>query len=72
MLFRSVIPLIILYVMYGRIIKYVADRFDALSDMFAFTPVNSIFRVLIPVSLILGVGIGYIGSRFTLKKHLHV
>ncbi|MDD5956009.1 MAG: permease-like cell division protein FtsX [Lachnospiraceae bacterium] len=71
-LIGSVIPLIILYVMYGRIIKYVADRFDALSDMFAFTPVNSIFRVLIPVSLILGVGIGYIGSRFTLKKHLHV
>ena len=71
-LIGSVIPLVILYVMYGRIIRYVANRFDALSQMFAFTPVGSIFRVLVPISLVLGVGIGYIGSRFTLKKHLHV
>lgn len=71
-LIGSVIPLVILYVMYGRIIRYVANRFNALSNMFAFAPVNSIFKVLIPVSLVLGVGIGYIGSRLTLKKHLHV
>lgn len=71
-LIGSVIPLVILYVMYGKIIKYVAERFNALSDMFAFTSVNAIFKVLIPVSLLLGVGIGYIGSRLTLKRHLHV
>ena len=71
-LIGSIIPLLILYILYGRIIHYVADRFDALSDMFAFVPIGSIFRILIPVSLILGVGIGYIGSRLTLKKHLHV
>lgn len=71
-LLGSAIPLIILYILYGRIIKYVAGRFDALSQMFSFSPVSSIFKVLVPVSLALGVGIGYIGSRFTLKKHLHV
>lgn len=71
-LIGSVIPLILLYILYGRIIKYVASRFDALTDMFAFASIGSIFRVLIPLSLVLGVGIGYIGSRFTLKKHLHV
>lgn len=71
-LIGSVIPLILLYILYGRIIKYVASRFDALTDMFAFASIGSIFRVLIPLSLVLGVGIGYIGSRVTLKKHLHV
>ena len=71
-LIGSVIPLVILYIMYGKIIKYVAERFDALSDMFAFLSVSSIFRVLVPISLLLGVGIGYIGSRLTLKRHLHV
>ena len=71
-LIGSVIPLVILYIMYGKIIKYVAERFDALSDMFAFSSVSSIFRVLVPISLLLGVGIGYIGSRLTLKRHLHV
>ena len=71
-LIGSIIPLLILYILYGRIIHYVADRFDALSNMFAFVPIGCIFRILIPVSLILGVGIGYIGSRLTLKKHLHV
>ncbi|MGN0240961.1 MAG: permease-like cell division protein FtsX [Candidatus Weimeria sp.] len=71
-LIGSAIPLVILYVLYGKIIKYVAQRFDALSDMFAFSSVGSIFRVLVPISLLLGVGIGYIGSRLTLKRHLHV
>ena len=71
-LIGSVIPLVILYIMYGKIIKYVAERFDALSNMFAFSSVNSIFRVLVPISLLLGVGIGYVGSRLTLKRHLHV
>jgi hypothetical protein len=28
--------------------------------------------VLIPISLALGVGIGYIGSRVTLHRHLNV
>jgi len=27
---------------------------------------------LVPVSLVLGIGIGYIGSRMTLHKHLQV
>ncbi|MDD6428975.1 permease-like cell division protein FtsX [Candidatus Weimeria sp. HCP3S3_B5] len=71
-LIGSIIPLLLLYTLYGRIIRYVATRFDALSNMFSFTPIGSIFRVLVPVSLILGVGIGYVGSRLTLKKHLHV
>ena len=34
--------------------------------------VTTVFTILVPVSLVLGVGIGYIGSRMTLHKHLQV
>ena len=51
---------------------YVAKEFNLLSSMLTFVPLGDIFAVLIPVSLILGVGIGYLGSRLTLKKHLKV
>ena len=37
-----------------------------------FIPISQVFRILVPVSLLLGVGIGYVGSRLTLKKHLKV
>lgn len=68
----SVIPLIALYFMYGKVITYVAEEFKFLSDMITFIPVDEIFKTLIPVSLILGIGIGWLGSRITLHKHLRV
>ena len=71
-LIGSIIPLIILYAMYGRIISYVGERFDFLSNMLTFIPVDSVFNVLAPVGLILGVGIGYIGSRVTVHRHINV
>ena len=33
---------------------------------------DEVFRVLIPVSVIVGVGIGFLGSVTTVRKHLHV
>ena len=68
----SVIPLALLYFLYERIIRYVTERFTVLSSMMHFVPVNTLFEVLIPVSLVLGVGIGFVGSRFTLRRHLKV
>ena len=68
----AMIPLGLLYFLYSAIIDYVAHRFSALQNFFAFVPLESVFHILIPVSLALGVGIGFIGSRFTLRKHLKV
>lgn len=68
----AAIPLVLLYFLYQLIMTYVADKFDLLSSMVSFVSLGSIFKVLVPVSLLLGVGIGYIGSRFTLKRHLKV
>lgn len=71
-LIGTIIPLVILGLVYSNIIHYVAERFDALKSMFSFVSTGDIFHVLIPVSLLLGVGIGYAGSRITLKRHLNV
>lgn len=68
----SIIPLVLLYFMYEKVVGYMASEFNFLSSMVSFVSVNEIFETLIPISLILGVGIGFLGSRFTLHKHLKV
>ena len=71
-LIGAAIPLIILHAMYGRILEYVANRFGFLNNLLTFLPVDTVFQILLPVGLILGVGIGYIGSRVTVRKHINV
>lgn len=68
----SAIPLILLYFMYSKLIVYMADKFTWLSSMLNFLPVNQVFSTLVPVALLLGVGIGFLGSRMTIRKHLDV
>lgn len=68
----SALPLAVLYVMYRKIILYVAEKFRWLSGMMEFLPVEKVFSTLIPVGLILGVGIGFVGSFMTIRKHLKV
>ena len=71
-LIGAAIPLGILYVLYGRIIDYIGEKFSFNSNMMKFLPVDEVFHTLVPVALILGVGIGFIGSRITIRKHLKV
>lgn len=71
-LIGSVLPLTILYLMYGRVIGYIMERFIFLNNMLKFLPAETVFRTLTPVALLLGVGIGFVGSRMTLRKHLAV
>ncbi|MCC8152440.1 MAG: permease-like cell division protein FtsX [Lachnospiraceae bacterium] len=68
----AIIPLALLYVMYGRIITYVGERFGFLSNMISFVSARSVFTILLSVGLILGIGIGYIGSRVTVHRHINV
>lgn len=71
-LLGSVFPLAVLYFMYRNIIVYIAEKFHWLSGIMNFLPVNEVFSTLLPVGLLLGVGIGFLGSRFTIRKHLKV
>lgn len=71
-LFGSALPLGILYYLYNRIIAYVAAEFNMLTSVMSFISANELFRVLLPVGLILGMGIGFFGSVFTSQRHLKV
>ena len=71
-LIGAAIPLILLYFMYQKIIVYIADKFNFIGSMIYFVSVHTVFKTLIPVAVILGVGIGFLGSRLTIRKHLKV
>ena len=66
------IPLGIIYVIYNTVVEFVVERFEMLSSLLSFLPVNEIFATLVPVSLGLGIGIGFLGSFVTVRKHLRV
>lgn len=68
----ATIPLGIIYVLYNGIIEYVMGHFTMLTRLLEFLPIEQIFSTLAPVSLGLGVGIGFLGSFTTVKKHLRV
>ena len=71
-LIGSIIPLIIIYFVYTHVISYVAGRFTMLSSLLNFLPVETLYNNLIPISLLIGIGIGFFGSFITVRKHLHV
>ncbi|MCR5222845.1 MAG: permease-like cell division protein FtsX [Lachnospiraceae bacterium] len=68
----AALPLLAIYYLYVNVIIVAGQKFSALSDILKFMPVESLFRQLLPVALILGVGIGFLGSVFTVRKHLKV
>lgn len=68
----AVFPLAIIYVVYNNIIVFVIERFTVLSNFLKFLPVDDIFKILLPVSIVLGVGIGFLGSYITVRKHIRV
>lgn len=68
----SVLPLAIIYVIYNNVIAYVSTRFFMLSQLLKFLTVDQVFQVLMPISLIIGIGIGFFGSFSTVRKHIRV
>ena len=68
----AVIPLVMLYFMYDKAISYIMTRFSLLNNIVDFLPVATVYKTLLPVGIILGGGIGFLGSFFTIRKHLKV
>ncbi len=71
-LIGAAIPLGFIYTLYNIVLSYVMERFSMLSSLLSFVTVEEVFHVLVPVSLGLGVGIGFLGSFTTVRKHLRV
>lgn len=68
----AAIPLAGLYVVCDKAIDYIMTRFSILNNILDFMPVWDVYKILLPTGLLLGVGIGFIGSFFTIRKHLKV
>ena len=71
-LIGAVIPLAGMYVLYTRTVVYLMERFHILSNMLYFIPIGEIYPLMVLVALVLGVGIGFFGSFFTIRRYLKV
>ena len=71
-LIGAIIPVVILRYIYSGVVKFVLGKFSVLQNILAFMPASEVFDVLIPVAIILGIGIGLIGSFFAVRKHADV
>ncbi|MCI8560643.1 MAG: ABC transporter permease [Dorea sp.] len=68
----AIIPLVMLFFMYDKAVAYIMTKFSLLNNIITFLPVTNVYRTLLPVGIALGVGIGFVGSFFTIHKHLRV
>ena len=68
----ALIPLVILLLVYNGAIAYIMGQLQTLNSVFTFLPVWDVFKILVPVSLVIGAGIGLIGSSIATGKHIKV
>lgn len=69
-LLGAIVPLTVLWFLYERVIRFVVHHFSALSQWLAFVEPSKEFMTLVPMSLLVGVGIGFVGSAVSVHKHL--
>lgn len=68
----AAIPIVILFFIYREVVGYIIGQFQSISTIVNFISVNEVFKILIPMALIIGAGIGVLGSMITIRKHLKV
>lgn len=66
----AIIPLILLWMIYDKMIQFVLTHFSVLSEWLTFISPQEEFHTLVPMSLLVGVGIGVLGSAMSVRKHL--
>lgn len=70
-LIGAIIPLGIFFFVYNSVVSYILGRFSILEQLLSFMSVGEVYKILLPIALVLGVGIGFLGSVFTVRKHLN-
>jgi len=68
----AALPLILLYFIYERAVDVLTERFNALVNVLVFIDIKDEFALLVPLALAIGVGIGFVGSFFTVRRHIDV
>lgn len=68
----AAIPIGLLYILYDKVVVHVAAEYSLLGSLLEFVSPNYLFQGLVPIALALGIGIGFLGSMWTIRKHLKV
>lgn len=68
----AALPLAAVFFLYRQAVEYMMEKFNILSNIIEFIPIHQIFPYMVTVAMVLGVGIGFAGSFFTIRKHLKV
>ncbi len=68
----AAVPLGLIYVVYKQAAIYLEQNFKQISNLIVFIPIQEIFPYMAGVAMALGVGIGFVGSFFTIRRHLKV
>ena len=68
----AAIPLGVLFVFYDKVVAHVTSEYSMIGSLVEFVSPNMLFQGLIPIGMLLGVGIGLLGSTWTIRKHLKV
>ncbi|SEQ39050.1 cell division transport system permease protein [Lachnospiraceae bacterium RM5] len=71
-LIGAIIPVCVLMIIYEKVIVYLMTQFQTFTSQILFIPLKEIFMIIAPAALIIGAGIGFIGSKITIRKHLKV
>lgn len=66
----AALPLTVFGILYERILKFILTHFSVLSEWLTFLSAGKLFRVLVPVAFLAGVGIGFLGSSLSVRKYL--
>ena len=70
--FGAVIPLAAIYVLYQEAIYYLNERYQIIAGLFEPLALHEIFPSMAGFAMALGVGIGFVVSFFTIRRHLKV
>lgn len=68
----AALPLALLFVLYEKVVVHVTAEYSMIGSLVEFVSPNILFQGLVPIGLLLGVGIGLMGSLWTIRKHLKV
>ena len=68
----ALIPDLIIYFLYNTVLIFIKNEFTSLNELLVFLSMDQIFHTLLPLSFGIGIGIGFLGSITTVRKHLRV
>ncbi|MGN0480107.1 MAG: permease-like cell division protein FtsX [Lachnospiraceae bacterium] len=68
----SLVPLLVLFFLYDKVVGFILSNFNGLGNILTFMSVGQVYVTLLPIAIALGLGIGLVGSAIALRKHTNV